>query len=75
MLTASQVIVIAIPVFLLMMLAAVAVVLWVAHRLTTLEVVGWSAALVVTFWSLGAVLQAYLSARAMGSQGPGRPER
>jgi alkylglycerol monooxygenase len=44
-----------------LLLAAVAVVLWFAHQLTTLEVVGWSAALVVTFWSLGAVLQSRLS--------------
>ncbi|MEO8545666.1 MAG: lysoplasmalogenase family protein [Burkholderiaceae bacterium] len=43
------------------LLAAVALVLWFAHRMTPLEVSVCSAALVITFWSLGAVLESRLS--------------
>lgn len=44
-----------------LLLAAVALVLWFAHQLAPLEVAIWSATLAVTFWSLGAVLQSRLS--------------
>ena len=43
------------------LLAGVALVLWFAHLLTPLEVAICSVALVVTFWSLGAVLESRLS--------------
>jgi alkylglycerol monooxygenase len=43
------------------LLAAVARVLWLAHALPPTNVAVWSAALAITFWSLGAVLESRLS--------------
>ena len=43
------------------LLAGVGLVLWSAHQMAALDVALWSLVLIVTFWSLGAVLQARLS--------------
>ena len=43
------------------LLAGVGLVLWFAHQMATLEVAVWSLVLIVTFWSMGAVLQSRLS--------------
>ncbi len=43
------------------LLAGVGLVLWFAHQMAMLEVVIWSLVLIVTFWSMGAVLQSRLS--------------
>jgi alkylglycerol monooxygenase len=45
----------------IVLLGAVARVLWLAHGMAPLGVAVWSAALALTFWSLGAVLESRLS--------------
>ncbi len=45
------------------LLAGVGLVLWSAHEMATMQVVVWSLVLIVTFWSMGAVLQSRLSIR------------
>jgi len=43
------------------LLGGVGLVLWFAHQMAPLDVALWSLVLIVTFWSLGAVLQSRLS--------------
>jgi len=47
-----------------LLLSGVSALLWFAHTLSATAVAVWSAALITTFWSLGAVLQARLSVLA-----------
>jgi len=45
----------------IVLLGGVGLVLWFAHQMAPLDVALWSLVLIVTFWSLGAVLQSRLS--------------